>query len=118
MFRRFAAFTCLAVLTAWGGQVSAADFCQTPGPPPDQALQPVAPVKPDTPSCINPVTRISSCRPAVLKTFNANISDYNQAMIKFNADASGYIDALNHWARASVDYANCEIQRLNREVAQ
>ena len=118
MFRRFVAFTFSAALVAYAGGACAAELCPAPGPPPDQSLRPVAPTKPATPSCVDPVTRTSSCRPAALKTYNANIDTYNQAMNKFNLDGNAYIDALNQWARSGVAYANCEIQQLNRQVMQ
>jgi len=118
MFKRVTAFTFAAALTAFAGTASAAELCQAPGPPPDQSLRPVAPIKPVTPSCVNPDTRIANCRPAVLKAYNASVDAYNMAMNKFNADGNVYIDALNHWARSSGDYANCEVQRLNREAMQ
>jgi hypothetical protein len=112
-----ARFVVLAFSLALAAPAGAAELCQAPGPPPDQSLRPVAPTKPPTPSCINQETRMSSCRPAVFKAYNASVDAYNEAMIRFNRDGNGYIDALNHWSRSAVDYANCEVQQLNREVA-
>lgn len=118
MFKRFLALTFSAALSAYAGDASAAELCQAPGPPPDQGLRPVAPIKPAIPSCASSATRADNCRPAVIKAYNANVDAYNTAMIKFNADGNAYIDALNQWARSGVAYANCEIQRLNREAVQ
>ncbi len=119
MFKRFVAVTVSAVLALSAGAAGAAELCQAPGPPPDQSLRPIAPVKPATPACVNPVTRMATgCRQTVIKTYNADIEAFNLGMNKFNADGNAYIDALNHWARAGVEYANCEIQALNRSAMQ
>ena len=118
MFKHFAVLTVSAALAAFAGGAGAAELCQAPGPPPDQSLRPVAPTKPETPSCVDPVTRAANCRPAIIKGYNLKIDAYNTAMTKFNADGNAYIDALNQWARSGVAYANCEIQRLNREAMQ
>jgi len=59
---------------------------------------------------------MSTCRPTVLKAYNASVDAYNVALAKFNTDGNAYIDALNHWGRSAVDYTNCEVQALNRAV--
>jgi hypothetical protein len=118
MNKHLAAFMISAAIAAYAGGASAAELCQQPGPPPDQSLRPVAPVKPPTPSCVNEETRVANCKVSVLKAYNAGIDGYNAALRKFNVDANAYIDALNHWARSAGDYGNCEVQELNREVAR
>jgi hypothetical protein len=117
MPKHFVALTFSAALAAYAGSACAAELCQPPGPPPDQSLRPVAPVKPVRPTCINEVTRISTCRPSVLNAYNAGINDYNAALSKFNLAGNAYIDALNHWTRSAGEYGNCEVQALNREVS-
>jgi len=117
MLRGCVAFTFSVALAAFAGAACAAELCQAPGPPPDQSLQPVVPVKPATPPCVK-AAQASGCRQSVIKAYNASVDDYNVAMAKFNLDGNAYIDALNHWARSGVDYANCEVQRLNRQVMQ
>ena len=116
MIRPFIASAISALVLAGAGAACAAELCQQPGPPPDQSLRPVAPVKPVRPSCINEETRMSTCRPTVLKAYNASVDAYNVALAKFNTDGNAYIDALNHWGRSAVDYTNCEVQALNRAV--
>ena len=116
MAKHLAAFMISAAIATYAAGVSAADFCQAPGPPPDQSLRPAAPVKPPTPPCVNEETRVAHCKVSVLTAYNAGIDQYNLALNKFNTDAAAYIDALNRWARSAGEYGNCEVQALNREV--
>jgi hypothetical protein len=120
MSKRVTGIVVAAVFLAIGGSVSAdnapvAQICQAPGPPPPQTLRPTHPVKPVQPSCIEAGTMISHCRPAVLNAFNASVEDYNAKLRRYNADAHLYVDQLNHWSQSAVDYANCEIDVMNRE---
>jgi hypothetical protein len=115
MFNRSVGFVVSALALACAGAASAEDLCQAPAAPPSQSLRPIRPVKPDRPPCVNETTLVSTCRPAVLKAYNAAVEDYNAKLRRYNLDAGDYVDALNRWGRLAIDYTNCEITLLNRQ---
>jgi hypothetical protein len=107
-----AAALMLASAGAAFGQVGAARTCTAPTPP--AQLQVASPVHPALPDCVDPKTKLSKCSAQVNDAYNRQIDAFNADMTRTSKAADSYIDQLAIYERASRDYGNCEIDRINQ----
>jgi hypothetical protein len=71
------------------------------------------PTEPKLPAC----AAKNNCTKPVADAYNAGILAYNKSMTRINEATADYVDALNDYARAAGRYTQCEIDRLNEQVA-
>jgi hypothetical protein len=118
----------LAASVAFAGSAMAQETTQPPtdAPAPTEAAEPrcklaqapgrliiTMPTAPVRPVCAT----LNNCSKQVAEKYNAGILTYNKSMTRINEATADYVDALNDYARAAGRYTQCEIDRLNEQVA-
>jgi hypothetical protein len=118
----------LAASVALAGSAMAQETTQPPtdAPAPAEAAEPACklaqapgrliitmPTAPVRPVCAT----LNNCSKQVAEKYNAGILTYNKSMTRINEATADYVDALNDYARAAGRYTQCEIDRLNEQVA-
>ena len=88
----------------------AAVTCDAPTPPPASA-RPGKPVLPERPACLDAK---GGCLGWEAYSFNDAVKAYNLQAQAFRPIAEAYIQKLNAFVKASSDYAQCEVDALQR----
>jgi len=71
------------------------------------------PTEPALPAC----AAKNNCSKAVADAYNSGILSYNKSMARVNEATADYVDKLNDYARTAGRYTQCEIDRLNAQLA-
>ena len=90
--------------------IPAAVVCDAPTPPP-AAARPVKPVLPEKPACLDAK---GGCPGWEAYSFNDAVKGYNLQAQAFRPIAEAYIQKLNAFVKASSDYAQCEVNAMQR----
>ena len=85
-------------------------ICEAPAPPPASA-RPTKPALPEKPACLDAK---GGCPGWEAYSFNDAVKAYNLQAQAFRPIAEAYIQKLNTFVKASSDYAQCEVNAMQK----
>jgi hypothetical protein len=87
-------------------------YCYEPSTP-SSYRRPTRPIEPTTPYCVNIYAKTHTCDSFTISRYNSEVDTYNTLLESYRLERDRYVSSLKQYVDDAVEYARCEIRRLD-----